>query len=145
VKIQLIDENCKPAYHQKGDVCMDCRARTDIEWVWEKGLKVAYIPLGFKVKVPLGYALKLYSRSGQAWNYNITLANSVGIIDGSFREEVQVKLIHHSISVDTPPSIKQYDRVCQMALVEHPVIYLEEVDKLPRTNRGKGLGSSGNE
>ena len=143
MQIELLDKNCLPLYKNDGDACMDCRSRVDVEWQWEGGMKVAYVPLGFKVKVPRGYALKLYSRSGHGWKDNITLANSVGIIDSGYREEVQAKLIQHSVNIESPSKVNQYDRICQMALVEVPTIYLDVVDELDTTTRGGGFGSSG--
>jgi len=143
MRIELLDKDCMPSYTHEHDACMDCRARVDVEWEVEGDVLVAYVPLGFKIAVPRGHAIKLYSRSGHGWKDNITLANSVGIIDHSFRGELQAKLIRVGVSTSSPESIKKGDRVCQMALEEMPHIYLDEIESLDSTNRGEGFGSSG--
>jgi len=130
MKIQLIDEKCMPKYKNIYSICMDCRARTDIEWVWEKGLKVAYIPLGFKVKVPRGYILKLYAKELFDNTHIISISDSTSVFGEADNEEITIKLIHHSISIDTPPNIKKHDIVCQMTLIRNPIILLDTVDHI---------------
>lgn len=143
MRIELLDKNCLPAYQQDGDGAMDCRARTDCEWVWENGIQVCYVPLGFKLDIPQEHVVKLYSRSGHGWKDNITLANSVGIIDSNFKHELQAKLIRVGITIGSPPSIEKYNRVCQMVLEESPRIYLKVVDIIEENDRTNGFGSSG--
>ena len=144
MKIKVLDGGKLPIYKREGDSAMDCFSRTNAEWEYEDGIKVAYIYLGIKVHVPHGYGILLMSRSGHGWDDNITLANSVGLIDSNYRGELKAKLIKQSISLDNPPDIQIGDRVCQMALVEMPRIYWKQVDSLEDTGRGSnGLGSTG--
>ena len=143
MQIELISQHCLPRYAHPKDAAMDCVARTDCDWILEGGMQVAYVPLGFKIAVPNGHVLKLHSRSGHGWKHNITLANSVGLIDPNFRGEVQAKLIRQGISITSPEPIKMGDRVAQMTLEEVNKIYLDMVDSLSSTDRGSGFGSSG--
>jgi len=144
MKIELLDENCLPKYAHEGDAAMDVRASKDCEWEWESGVQVCYVPLGFRIETKNGCMLNLYSRSGHGWKHNITLANSVGVIDPSFRGEVHAKLIRVGVSMMEPPEIKQYDRVAQMVLTKLESIELDIVDNLDSTDRGaNGFGSSG--
>ena len=143
MKIELLDKACMPRYAHVNDAAMDCIARTDVSWTTENNVQVAYVPLGFKISIPKNYVLLLFSRSGQAWKSNITLSNSVGVIDSGFTGEVQAKLIRQGVSMDGPMDINKGDRVCQMMLVELPRIYLDVVDKIENTDRSNGFGGSG--
>jgi len=87
--------------------------------------------------------LLLFSRSGHGWKNNITLSNSVGVIDSNFRGEVKAKLIRIGVALSEPDEIKQYDRVCQAILIQRPKVYLKVVDKVSETDRSNGFGSSG--
>lgn len=144
MQIVLLDKKCKPKYAHDTDACMDCFSRLDVEWEREGNIDVAYVPLGFKASVPRNHMLQVFSRSGYGFKQNISLANSVGIIDSGFRGEVMVKLIRIGVSLDSPKAIKAGDKVCQIALVERPRIYLDVVDKLSGSDRGaNGFGSTG--
>ena len=143
MKIELLDDKCLPAYSQDGDIGMDVRTRVDADWIWENGIQVCYLPLGFKINIPLGYGLFLYSRSGHGFKENIQLANSTGLIDQGFDHEVVVKLIKIGTSMIAPMQINKYDRVAQMVLKEIDRIYLKVVDKIDSSNRSEGFGSSG--
>ena len=76
-------------------------------------------------------------------NYEITLSNSVGVIDSGYRGEVQLTFNKY---VGTPS--KRYDvgdRVGQLIVIPYPSIELTESDNLSETDRGEGgFGSSGN-
>ena len=144
MNIELLEDGVLPQYAHQADACMDCFSREDVEWEYEHGVQTATMPLGFKIEIPRGYALLLFSRSGMGFRDNISLANSVGVIDCGFTGEVKVKLIKHSITMDCKEPIQKGDKVCQMALFRRPKIYLNKVDKLEPNERGvNGFGSTG--
>ena len=102
---------------------------------------------GLKVSMNSDEVLYLYGRSSFGYKYNITLANSVGVIDSDFYNNVdneghfKVKLINHG---DTEVKINIGDRIAQGVIC--PVIQVEfaEVLKLDETQRGTGgFGSTG--
>lgn len=141
MKIKLLTPGCLPAYQSENDAAMDCRAAEYTEWYFDGTAYAAIVPLGFAVRVPKDHCLYLYSRSGHGFKHNITLANAVGIIDRSYRDELKVKLIQHGTTTKSPDPIQKSDRICQMILAEAPRIYLKEVDDV---GTGKsGFGSSG--
>ncbi len=146
MKIELLNKKCLPQYESSGAGAMDCVASKDVEWEFNGTVHTAIVPLGFKVKVPTDHTLFIFSRSGMGFKHNISLANSVGVIDSDYRGEVMAKLIRHKISLESPEDIKQGDRVCQMILIETPKMYLTQVDNINdwETTRGeRGMGSTG--
>ncbi len=58
--------------------------------------KVYKVPLGFRAKISRGWCAKLLMRSGLAFKYNLGLANNVGLIDSSFRQEWCALIISRS-------------------------------------------------
>lgn len=83
---------------------------------------------------------EIFPRSSLS-NYDLILANSVGVIDNSYRGEVCFRF------KKTKENGKYYevgDRIGQMILKKRPCIEFEEVDELSETVRGiGGYGSSG--
>jgi dUTP pyrophosphatase len=94
------------------------------------GLKFAYIPEGYWIKVE--------SRSGLGFKYGI-MAHP-GIIDNGYRGDAGVKLYNNT---DTDYEIKTGDRIAQFVIyfnIHMPV----EWGSVEETTRGdKGFGSSG--
>ena len=98
------------------------------------------IGTGIAVDVPAGYYMALYARSGLASKKGIGLANSVGIVDCNYHDEVILPLYNHSSETQI---IHNGDRVAQCMLA--PIISTEfvEVDEFDGNDRGGGLGSTG--
>lgn len=94
------------------------------------GLKFAYIPEGYWIKVE--------SRSGLGFKYGISA--HPGIIDNGYRGDAGIKLYNNT---DSDYSVKKGDRVAQFVIyfnIHMPV----EWGKVEETSRGeKGFGSSG--
>jgi dUTP pyrophosphatase len=132
-----------PYYATEGAACIDFRAPLNPaargDYVFPG--KPLSFKLGLAVEVPEGYALLMFSRSGQGFNSDTRLANCVGVIDSDYRGELNVKL-----TCDGPNimRVEPGDRVCQGMLVQVPRIVIEEVTELGETVRGEGgLGSTG--
>jgi dUTP pyrophosphatase len=141
MRIELVEGGELPRYGNDGDACVDFFAREDVEWTVTSGIHTALVPLGVKVKVPNGYGLFLFSRSGMGFNNNITLINSVGVIDKSYRNELMCKLVWQGVGFAFPQPITKGQRVCQGCIIETPRIYFDVVDDI---GEGKaGFGSSG--
>jgi len=95
------------------------------------GLKLAYIPPGFWIRIE--------SRSGLQFKHGLQAFN--GIIDASYRGDMGIRMLNHS---DSDYTVKKGDRVAQLVL--YPLIALESdfTDEVQETLRGeKGFGSSG--
>lgn len=52
--------------------------------------EVGIVPLGFSIALPAGYDLKILSRSGNPKKRGLFIANSVGLVDEDYRDEVGV-------------------------------------------------------
>jgi dUTP pyrophosphatase len=82
-----------------------------------------------------GYEIQVRPRSGLALKHGITVLNSPGTIDESYRGPLKVILINHS---KDPFNIKKGDKIAQ--LVVAPVILSDivEVSELSESDRGAG-------
>lgn len=100
------------------------------------------VPTGWKMGVPLGWGLLILPRSGTSLRTTLRIANSPGLIDHGYRDEVQV-LVWNAGSADV--TVGAGNRIAQAVLVSTPVLVPEEVPCIGGPNRGGGLGSTGNE
>lgn len=117
---------------------IDLRAREDV--VLEKG-RLFYIPLGVAIELPEGYEALVAPRSSTPKNYFVLQANSIGIIDESFRGDNDQWCMPVYAIQDT--EIKKGERICQFRIIEHqPELEFEYVDHLGNKDRG-GWGTSG--
>ena len=95
---------------------------------------------GISLEIPEGYVGLLFPRSS-VYKEQISLANSVGVIDSGYRGEILFK--YRIIQ----PHIHRYtigDRVGQLLIIPYPQIEFEESEELDMTERGfGGFGSSG--
>lgn len=165
VKIKkLHPEAVIPTYAHKGDAGMDLVAidriiSTDND---EQADYIEY-KTGLAFEIPEGYVGLLFPRSSNS-KKDLTLANSVGIIDSHFRGEVtfryKLDATYDSIISEFPTEIiladKEVDgfmqliydigdRVGQIIIIPYPEIEFIEVEELSETERGiNGYGSTGN-
>lgn len=96
---------------------------------------------GLVLQVPEGHVLLLFSRSGHGFNFDVRLANCVGVIDSDYRGELMVRLTNDR---DKRLRIDFGDRIAQAMLVALPAVELVEVFAVGRTVRGAGgFGSTG--
>lgn len=144
VEIELVKGGKYPLKAHKEDAAYDLHAR--IEW----GLKVnvinpmeiLVIPVGFKMKIPVGYKANILPRSGLAYRHGITILNSPGTIDAGYRDEVKVILINLG---SEPHTIADGDRIAQMDFQKVLSLKIKEVEKLSPDDHDRkgGLGSTG--
>jgi dUTP pyrophosphatase len=128
-----------PQYQHSGDSCVDLiNADGDVVF---KSFERKIIPTGIKVDVPPGYELQIRPRSGLALKKGITVLNTPGTIDSSYRGEVCVILYNAS---NKTVKVKTGERIAQAALCKVEKISWCEVKKLGKTKRGAGgFGSTG--
>lgn len=95
---------------------------------------------GIAVEIPVGHVGLLFPRSS-VYKHQLSLANSVGVIDSGYRGEVMFKFRVCS------PHISRYsvgDRIGQIIIIPYPEVEFSESDVLSETDRGEGgYGSSG--
>lgn len=117
---------------------IDLRAAETVEM---KAGEFKMIPLGVAMELPKGYEALVVPRSSTFKRYGIILANSIGIIDESYKgDDDEWNFLAYAMR-DT--EIKKNERICQFRIIGHqPEIEIKEVDTLGNANRG-GIGSTG--
>ena len=122
-----------------GNACYDFYApQKTVIYPGETGVKV---PTGLAFAVPEGYCMKLYLRSSYATKRGLRLANSVGMIDSSYRGEVMA--VFDNIGKDIE-IIEKGERFVQGKIEKNIPVEFEEVTTLEETQRGaNGFGSTG--
>ena len=137
IKIQYLADVDRIEYNPKGDM-VDLRCAEDIEM--EKG-EYKLIPLGVAMELPEGYFAEVFPRSSTFGKYKILMANSVGVIDHTYRGKTDMWYFPAYAIEDT--RIEKNTRICQFQITKiQPEIEFEEVDSLGNQDRG-GIGSTG--
>ncbi len=99
------------------------------------------IPLGFAMELPKGYEALVAPRSSTFKKNGILLANSIGIIDESYKGDNDEWHFLAYAMRDTV--IRKNERICQFRIIKHqPKLKLIEVERLGNADRG-GIGSTG--
>jgi dUTP pyrophosphatase len=123
-----------PRYALPGDAGADLVARHGA--VVAPGGGRVVVPTGVKVAIPEGYAGLLLPRSGLAFRHGVTLANSPGLIDAGYRDELC------AIVVNTDPSeayeIRRGDRIAQLVVVPAERAEWDVVEELEPSARANG-------
>lgn len=154
-------ENVKlPTYATDGSAAMDIYAVSDFS---VKPGETIIVPTGLKVNLPKGYALLIQPRSGMSVKTKLRIANTPGLIDSDYHEEIGVivenidapiKEIGTEIVDGEPIDGNLYgssffvgagERFAQMRLVEVPLVNWLEVSDFGKltSDHGKGFGSTG--
>lgn len=140
IKFKML-EGCRdltPAKAHFDDAAYDLRSR--IDFTLEPG-KVALVPTGLTIELPVGYEAQVRPRSGLALKHGIGVLNGPGTIDAGYRGEVGSILFNFS---DRPFEIKRGDRISQMVVAKLADVQLEPAAGLSETGRGTGgFGSTG--
>ena len=138
IKIKLIDGGKMPHYSRDGDACLDCHARIADGMIKIPAHSRCLVNLGFAAGIPAGYEGVIRPRSGLT---SMSIDGGIGTIDPNYRGEVKACVINNTDSAFT---VKDGDRICQLAIREAPKMELVQVDELDDTERGEqGFGSSG--
>jgi dUTP pyrophosphatase len=99
------------------------------------------IDTGIQIAIPKDFEAQIRPRSGLAYKYRITVLNSPGTIDCSYRGNIKVMLLNLG-GVDF--EIKKGDRIAQMKFSPVYKGHFIETNNLEETTRGEGgFGSSG--
>lgn len=162
IPTELINGAKLPKYAHEGDGAMDVYALED--YTINPG-ETKLIPTGIKMAIPQGYGILVQPRSGKSLKSKLRIANTPGLIDSGYRDEIGViveniqpnfkdidyefddngNIIIKSIEHGTSEFIAAGERFAQLRLVKIPQAYLQEVDSVYEIgeDRGGGFGSSG--
>lgn len=101
----------------------------------------ATIPTGIAVALPAHLALLICPRSGLSAKSSVTVHNGPGVIDADYRGGIGV-ILHNT--GPAPFAVSPGDRIAQGVIVPVFRAVFEEVEELPRSERGAGgFGSTG--
>jgi dUTP pyrophosphatase len=141
ILVKKFNKNIKlPTYKTSGSSGMDLVAHVKGKINIKPG-KIAIIPTGIAIAIPINYEIQIRPRSGLAAKKGISVLNTPGTIDSDYRGEIKIILINLSKKSFV---VKSGDRVAQMILSPVAKGKLKEIKILPRTMRGKGgFGSTG--
>lgn len=151
-----------PTYAKEGDAGLDIYSPR--EYTIGPG-ETVIIPTGIKVAIPKGYAILIQPRSGQSAKTKLRIANTPGLIDSGYRDEIGVivenieppfkdleyhfddngKPIIDSILHGQAYTIAEGQRFAQMRLVQVPTASFVQVDSVANLgeDRGGGFGHTG--
>lgn len=126
---KLVPEATIPCYAKQGDAGLDLIA-TSID----RKDDVNTYHTGLAVEIPEGYVGLLFPRSSVV-NYDLILANGVGVIDSGYRGEIMCKF---KKTFELMKSYRVGDKVAQLIIIPYPTIEIEECTNLTETERGEG-------
>lgn len=89
---------------------------------------------GISLSIPYGYYAEIVPRSSLS-KTGYMLANSVGIIDNSYRGRLFIPLV--KVCSDSPPLTLPMT-CCQLIFKKQEFVWMEEIETLTDTSRGKG-------
>ncbi len=146
IKTNCSDSVTLPTYADVGAAGADLHAHIPSGgYITIKPGKSALIKTGLHVAIPDGYELQIRPRSGLALKNQITVLNTPGTIDSSYRGEIGVILINHG---DKDFDIEHGMRIAQAVCT--PVhrasfnrVSTDEFEKLTTDRMCGGFGSSG--
>lgn len=143
MNIKLLNENATvPFYASAGAACFDIATDGDVQYD-EYGNALCNTGLVFEV--PDDHVMLVFSRSGHGFKYDISLSNSVGVIDSDYRGELKVKLRADSTAgQEILDNLHKGDRIAQAMILPVTQVTLNVVETLTETERGtNGFGSTG--
>ena len=137
IKIKYLRDIEKIGHIAVGD-WVDLRCAEDV--TMREG-EYKMLPLGIAMELPSGYEAIVAPRSSTFRKYGVLLANSIGIIDESYKGDNDE---WHFLALATKDTkIERGERICQFRIIKHqPRFKFIEVDHLGNADRG-GIGSTG--
>jgi dUTP pyrophosphatase len=141
IPIRRIDAGLPlPAAQHDSDAGLDLYAAGDVTLEPSGGR--ALVPTGIAIAIPDGYAGFVQPRSGLALRNGVTVANTPGLIDAGYRDEIRVLLVN--LDPSDAFKISRGDRIAQLVIQRFERVEWHEVADLDDTDRGLGgWGSTG--
>ncbi len=144
IAVEIAIEVCRPGaviphYQHSTDGGMDIVCPEEITL---PAGHTAIVPTGLKVAIPEGWMLLVFPRSGVSAKTGLRVANSPGLIDAGYRDEVGV-ILHNTANEDY--TLPAGARIAQFVLVQRTAIQFLPVSSVAEigSNRGGGFGHTG--
>jgi len=137
VKIKKLNEYAViPKKANETDVGFDLTA---INQYFEKYKGYIEYGTGLSIEIPEGYVGLIFPRSSIS-DLNMSLTNSVGVIDSGYRGEIKLRFKKATLGKGM---YEVGDKIGQLVIMPYPKIEFDEVKELNESDRGdKGFGSS---
>jgi dUTP pyrophosphatase len=136
--VKLCDEVKDLRFAHEGDSGIDLYSMESFEL---KPLERKIVGTGIRIAIEKGFEAQVRPKSGLALNHGITLLNSPGTIDSSYRGEIKVIVINLS---NKPVVIEKGQKIAQLVFSKIVIPEIEYVKELDKTSRNEnGFGSTG--
>ncbi|MEK7514879.1 MAG: dUTP diphosphatase [Patescibacteria group bacterium] len=137
LNVQLLNKDARmPSYANAGDAGMDLYT---VSRMVIKPKQLVAVPTGIAMALPRGTVGLIWDKSGLAIKHGLKVMG--GVIDSSYRGEVQVGIINLGTKAVT---LEAGHKVAQMLIQKVEHVSFKQVVSLSTTKRGaKGFGSSG--
>lgn len=136
-----------PKYQTNGSSGFDLHS---IENIDIEPRMTVLVKTGLCISIPEGYEMQIRPRSGLSLKSKLRIANSPGTIDSDYTGEIGIIIDNIKSEDYTNPNgldiikIKKGDRIAQGVITPIIRAIFEEVNELPKTDRGiSGFGSTG--
>jgi dUTP pyrophosphatase len=139
VHITRIHPDARLPRYETGDAAAFDLASVE-EVIIEPG-RVALVPTGLVIQVPVRMFLGVFARSSTPVKRGLMVANGVGIIDPDYcgpEDEVKVALVNFTLA---PVTVRTGDRVAQGIFLSAPRVHW--VESPPRDRSRGGFGATG--
>lgn len=138
VKVKYLVEGLEELRCVPGSDWVDLRCAEDVTL---RAGEFRLIPLGVAVALPEGYEAHVVPRSSTFKNYGLLQANSMGVVDGSYRGDGDQW--RWPVFATRNVTIEKNTRLCQFRIMENqPPLVFTKVERLDAPDRG-GFGSTG--
>jgi len=146
IKVKIFcDNTVLPVKATEGSSGYDLRATSDFTikgFDPEKGCTIDGAKTGIYMEIPIGYQVNILPKSGLA-KQGLMVVNAPGLIDSDYRQEQEVILLKITVG---DMNFSKGEKIAQITITESLDFEFEVVDsveKLSKTGRFGGFGSTG--
>lgn len=141
-------EELIPEYATELDGCLDIKvdlgedAKSYTSLAVPAGHTLA-VSTGIQVKIPKDHVMLIFPRSSTGLKLHCMLANTVGVIDAGYRDEV--KLLLHNYG-EKAIYLTHAQKVAQFMIIPRPkvdIVLVQDDENFRTGDRGGGFGSTG--
>lgn len=146
IKLKTLSASVKIPVYAHGpeeDAGMDLHAD---EQVWLYPNQPLAVKPGLCIELPPGFEAQIRTRSGMALKHGISVLNSPGTIDPSYRGEIGVILNWNGYRQvgGQPFVVEKGTRIAQMVVAQYERVEIDTTGDLSSSERGEGgFGSTG--
>jgi dUTP pyrophosphatase len=146
IKLKTLSASVKIPVYAHGpeeDAGMDLHAD---EQVWLYPNEPLMVKTGLCIELPPGYEAQIRTRSGMSLTHGVSVLNSPGTIDPSYRGEIGVILNWNGYRQvgGQPFVIEKGTRIAQMVVARYEKVEFDRTGDLSNSERGEGgFGSTG--